>query len=449
MTTAAAIDLDTRTGVLAFARAETAAAQAAEVHRLEAAVAWAAMHSVDSMDDAATWPGTEGELALAGPGAPLVAEFAVAELAVALGTSTDAARSFLGEAMELRYRLPKLWARVLESRVLPWRARQVAKQTLPLSAEAAEFVDTHVAGFAHAIGYAALERLIEEALVRFMPAEARRRRRVAAEDRHFDIETHQVSYDGTVQVDGVLDLADALDLNDAIVRGAANLKDLGCEESLDVRRSIAVGDLARRQLALDLNADGQTMQADQATQGGRPARVKPRQVVLYVHLSDAAIAGAGSDIASDLDLDLARVERTRSFVSTEQVRDWCANPDTSVVVKPVIDLNAHVRTDAYEIPDRLRERIVLRDGHCVFPGCTRPARRADIDHITPHAEAGETTDRNLAPLCRAHHRHKTHGGWTYTTIEPGAYLWHTPMGQHALVTDAGTTYVDHPEHRRP
>src|SRR3954468_4477322 len=296
MTTAAAIDLDTRTGVLAFARNSVATVQAGEVDKLKAAVAWAALHSVDSMDDAATWPGSEGELALAGAGAPLVAEFAVAELAVALGVSADAARGFLGEAMELRYRLPKLWSRVLKGRVLPWRARQVAKHTVGLCAEAAEFVDTHVAAFAHAIGYAALERLIEEAIVRFMPAEAKRRRRAAAEDRHFDIETYQVSFDGTVQVDGVLDLADALDLDDAIVRGASALKDLGCAESLDVRRSIAVGDLARRQLALDLNPH------DDTNHRARPAWLKPRQVVLFVHLSEAAVTGTGAD------LDLARVE---------------------------------------------------------------------------------------------------------------------------------------------
>src|SRR3954469_15370564 len=133
MTTAAAIDLDTRTGVLAFARAETAAVQAGEVNRLKAAVAWAAMHSVASMDDAATWPGTEGELALAGPGAPLVAEFAVAELAIALGVTTDAGRAFLGLAMELRYRLPRLWKRVTAGDLPPWRARKVAEQTLTLS----------------------------------------------------------------------------------------------------------------------------------------------------------------------------------------------------------------------------------------------------------------------------------------------------------------------------
>src|SRR4051812_22629463 len=131
MTTAAAIDLDTRTGVLAFARNSVATVQAGEVDKLKAAVAWAAMHSVDSMDDAATWPGTEGELALAGPGAPLVAEFAVAELAIALGVSTDAARSFLGEAMELRYRLPKLWSRGLQGRGGAWGGPQGGQDHIP------------------------------------------------------------------------------------------------------------------------------------------------------------------------------------------------------------------------------------------------------------------------------------------------------------------------------
>src|SRR4051812_3388926 len=141
------------------------------------------------MDDAACYAGFESELALAGPGAPLVAEFAVAELAVALGVTTDSGRAFLGLAMELRYRLPKVWKRVTSGDLAPWRARKVAEQTMTLSMEAAAFVDAQVAAFAHKIGFASLERLIEEAVVRFMPAEAEARRRAAAESRRFDIHT--------------------------------------------------------------------------------------------------------------------------------------------------------------------------------------------------------------------------------------------------------------------
>src|SRR4051794_21840649 len=258
--TTTADDLDTPAGVLSAVRDEVAAVMAAECNKMVLAIEWAAMHSVDSMDDAACYAGFESELALAGPGAPLVAEFAVAELAVALRLSTDAGRAFLGLAMELRYRLPRVWKRVTAGDLAPWRARKVAEQTMTLSMEAAGFVDAHVAAFAHKISHARLERLVDEAVTRFMPAEAEERRRAAAEHRHFDIHTNHTTAEGVVDVTGTLDLADALDLDAAVTQGAADLKGLGCEESLDVRRSLAVGVMARRQLTLDLN----TEQADDA-----------------------------------------------------------------------------------------------------------------------------------------------------------------------------------------
>ncbi len=86
----ATAELDTAAEVLDFARARRAAADRAEAEVLQAAVAWAAMHSTDSVDDAA-WAGDFGDVALpiAGEGAPLVAEFCVAEFAAAVGLPTD------------------------------------------------------------------------------------------------------------------------------------------------------------------------------------------------------------------------------------------------------------------------------------------------------------------------------------------------------------------------
>ena len=55
---------------------------------------------------------------------------------------------------------------------------------------------------------------------------------------------------------GELDLADALDLEQAVAGLAAQLKVLGSEDSLNVRRAAAVGELARHQLALDLSDQG-------------------------------------------------------------------------------------------------------------------------------------------------------------------------------------------------
>ena len=87
-------------------------AHRAEANVLQAAVAWADQHPAESIHDAATWvPGGEQATAIAGPGAPLVAEFCVAEFALAIGGSTDAGRALIGQAVELAYRLPKIWAR--------------------------------------------------------------------------------------------------------------------------------------------------------------------------------------------------------------------------------------------------------------------------------------------------------------------------------------------------
>ena len=153
-----------------------------------------------------------------------------------------------------------------------------------------------------------------------------------------------------------------------------------------------------------------------------------------MHLSEAAITGSSS-------LDLARVENHRRGVTADQVRTWCANPGTQVTVKPVIDLAEHIGVDAYEVPDRLAEQALLRDGSCVFPWCTRAARACDCDHVIAHAEGGTTCSCNIAPLCRRHHRLKTHSAWSYTVLEPGTYLWSSTHGYQFLRDHEGTLDV--------
>jgi hypothetical protein len=77
-----------------------------------------------------------------------------------------------------------------------------------------------VAHTAHKIRPAQVDRLVEEAIGRFMPEEAERRRRQAADGRCFTIDTRQPSLNGTSTVFGELDLADALDLDAALIAGA-------------------------------------------------------------------------------------------------------------------------------------------------------------------------------------------------------------------------------------
>src|SRR6187200_2968586 len=145
-------DLDTAAAVLEFARAKTVDADRAEAEKLQAAVAWAGMHSVDSLDEAATvWDHGETGMPVAGPGAPLVAEFSVTEFAAAIGLPTEAGKAYLGEAVELRYRLRRVWSRVVKGDLPAWRARRIARETMLLTPEAAAYVDLHVAHVAHRV----------------------------------------------------------------------------------------------------------------------------------------------------------------------------------------------------------------------------------------------------------------------------------------------------------
>ena len=113
----------------------------------------------------------------------------------------------------------------------------------------------------------------------------------------------------------------------------------------------------------------------------------------------------------------ARLERGNSQVTAGQVRDWCQTAGS--VVGEAGDRPGRPR------PGRVRwcrtgtpRLVALRDKTCVFPWCSRPARRCDKDHSVPHSSGGPTCPCNLAPLCRRHHRIKTHGAWTYRRSSP-------------------------------
>ncbi len=185
-----------------------------------------------------------------------------------------------------------------------------------------------------------------------------------------------------------------------------------------MRRSLAAGEIAREDLALDLEV------ADPDT--GEITRTIPgRKTELILHLSAT-------------DQTVGRFGNTRTPISVEQVKEWLATSST-VIVRPVLDLNGHQPVDSYEIPDRIRRQVTLRDHHCVFPHCTKPTERCDLDHVVPHADDGPTCPCNLAPLCRGHHRLKTAGRVTYRVLTPGTYLWTGPAASGWSTPPAPTT----------
>ena len=104
--------------VLSAARAAARDEVMAAARKFELAATWAAMHPAPVEDPVVTPEGAvdmygDQPVTLAGEGAPGMSEFAIAELAAALGLSTRAGRDLIGAALECKHRLPKIWDQVM------------------------------------------------------------------------------------------------------------------------------------------------------------------------------------------------------------------------------------------------------------------------------------------------------------------------------------------------
>ncbi|WP_300678791.1 HNH endonuclease signature motif containing protein [Nocardioides sp.] len=394
--------------LLAGWRADQAKARRREVKALDKAIRWLTV--VAEIGPSEQRYGLE--MPVGGDGCPRIGEEAVAEFAAFAQMSPRAALSYLADAWDLAWRFPETLAAVREGRVEVWRARQVAATLRGVPAEGARYVDEVIAPIAHRVGMARLRRMVVFAEILSDPDAAVARARAAAEGRAISVSgTGQP--DGLADVFGRLDAADAADFEAAIQEVAAELAtvDENAEsESLDVRRAKAVGVIARRHLA-----------------GETPGAVT-RVVHTYVHLTP--------------DSPVAHIEAGNTLAPVERVAEWCRTAGTKVIIRPVLDLATPHTRDGYVPTETMREQAILINRTCVHPWCDRTARASDLDHITPYNPSGppgQTTSTNLAPLCRHHHRLKTHSGWQYQHLEPGIYLWTTPAGRHYLRTPSGTT----------
>jgi hypothetical protein len=163
---------------------------------------------------------------------------------------------------------------------------------------------------------------------------------------------------------------------------------------------------------------------------GAGGRRGPGKVIAYVHLTDQTLTtGQG----------VMRVEEHGPMIA-DQLRELIGHDQ--VILKPVIDLNDHISVDAYEIPERIRERVKL-----IYPveqfvyGTVVTTMRTDLDHVEaydPTGPPGQTSTSNLAPLGRFSHRLKTHGDWAVRRLDEGASEWVSPHGFKFRVDHTGT-----------
>ena len=93
--------------------------------------------------------------------------------------------------------------------------------------------------------------------------------------------------------------------------------------------------------------------------------------------------------------------------TTQLLTDWLARHRAvggKINLRPVLDLHHDWAVDQHDPPPAMREQVLLRDAHCVFPGCRRDSRGCDLDHITPYiamedgGPPGQTPLRTRAPV---------------------------------------------------
>ncbi len=150
---------------------------------------------------------------------------------------------------------PGCGERVQYGGLRPWLARRIAEKTLLLTQDAAGFVDRHVAPTAHRIGPGPARPAGRRG---DRPLHARRSRSAVASNTRTAGTSPSSPARCTPTTAPWPSTASSTSptrssWRSAIQTVAAQLKDLGSEESLDVRRSMAVGELARRELALEFS----------------------------------------------------------------------------------------------------------------------------------------------------------------------------------------------------
>ncbi|MFC8279883.1 HNH endonuclease signature motif containing protein [Rhodococcoides kroppenstedtii] len=107
--------------------------------------------------------------------------------------------------------------------------------------------------------------------------------------------------------------------------------------------------------------------------------------------------------------------------------------DTWLCITDLHDRPLHLGRSRRTASTDQRLALFATDHGCTFPGCTAPATRTQVHHVTDWAHGGTTDIEYLTYACDRHHRQIHTGplGWATTTAPPGhryagRTLWHPP-----------------------
>jgi hypothetical protein len=337
-------------------------------------------------------------------------EAAAAEIRAALRLTRRATDSELSFALELRERLPAVFAALRSGEIDVRRAKTIAHHTYHLNTATARTVVEAVIEQAPQLTTGQLAARLKRLCIEADPQEAQNRYQRAIEDRRIL---------ATPNIDGTTTLAGYQLAPNLAAAAMARINHLA--KKLRRRGDPRSIDQLRADIYLDI-LNGTTNIAGTA---GGVGTAGPRGVIdLHVDLTTllelsetpAELAGYGPVIA-----DIAR-----------QIAQDSPNAQWRYTITNNTQPIANGVTRRRPTTTQTRT-IETRHPTCIFPGCRMPATNSDLDHTTPYNEGGPTTTENLAPLCRHDHRIRHQQQWTYQPLPNGDYQWTTKLN-HTYTT---------------
>jgi len=329
------------------------------------------------------------------------AESAAAEIRAALRLTRRGADVELSLALDLRWRLPRVWGMLVSGEIDVRRMRVIALGTVHVPDDTARDVVDRIAECAGRLTTGQLAARIRRLCVEVDPADAVHRYETAVADRRVVCEPTEA---GTANLLG-------LDLPPDRVAAAARRIN-GLARSLRVDGELRTMDQLRADVLLDL-LEG----TNAAGAAGAPRGVVDIQVDLetLARLSESPgeLAGYGPVVA-----DIAR--RVADSQPGAEWRYSVTDPGSGQVI---VNGTTRRRPSADQ-----RRQVEARDRMCVFPGCRMPAAACDLDHRVPWSEHGPTSVDNLVPLCRHDHRIRHQAGWAHESLDDGDHRWTSGLG---------------------
>ena len=348
------------------------------------------------------WAVAEAEEPMPGEGK---CEFTSEELQAALSCTRRAADRHLNLAYLLHFQFPQVAQALAEGRIDLPKARLISDRLVVADDQVADRIADMILERASDQTTGQIGARIDRLLIAADPEAARKKYLRSTEDRHVVLEPDS---EGTATLTGYSLPADrALRAMDHVNQLAKGLRVKGETRTMDqLRADVLLGLLEGRHVAgigvgagvIDLRVDLTTLAA--------------------LNDQPADVPGWGPLLA-----DVAR--RVVDEQGKAQWRVTVTDPKTG---DPLLTGTTRRRPTAAQ-----RRHVAAYSPTCVFKTCRSPATRADVDHNQPWSKGGPTHDANLGPLCPHHHTVKDQGSWALEQIQPGTYLWQSPLGHQYLV----------------